>query len=58
MFYIKPDFYDKFKCIAEKCTDNCCIGWEIDIDENALEKYNAIEGGFGEELKKKNNYIR
>lgn len=53
MFYIKPDFYDKFKCIAEKCTDNCCIGWEIDIDENALEKYNAIEGGFGEELKKK-----
>ena len=51
MFYIKPDFYDKFKCIAEKCTDNCCIGWEIDIDENALGKYNSINGSFGEELK-------
>ncbi len=53
MFYIKPDFYDKFKCIAEKCTDNCCIGWEIDIDENALGKYNSINGSFGEELKGK-----
>ena len=53
MFYIKPDFYDKFKCIAEKCTDNCCIGWEIDIDENALGKYNSINDGFGEELKGK-----
>ncbi len=53
MFYIKPDFYDKFKCIAEKCTDNCCIGWEIDIDENAKEKYNSLKSSFGEELKEK-----
>lgn len=53
MFYIKPDFYDKFKCIAEKCTDNCCIGWEIDIDEIALEKYNSLTGAFSEELKEK-----
>ncbi len=53
MFYIKPDFYDKFKCIADKCTDNCCIGWEIDIDEIALEKYNSLTGAFSEELKEK-----
>ncbi len=53
MFYIKPDFYDKFKCIAEKCTDNCCIGWEIDIDDVALEKYWSLKNNFGEELKGK-----
>lgn len=53
MFYIKPDFYDKFKCIADKCTDNCCIGWEIDIDENAKEQYNSLNSSFGKELKEK-----
>ena len=32
-----PDYYSEFSCIADKCSDNCCIGWEIDIDENSLE---------------------
>ena len=50
MFTIKPDFYDSFKCIADKCTDSCCIGWEIDVDENALEKYNTINTDFGEKI--------
>ena len=42
MFTIKPDFYDSFKCIADKCTDSCCIGWEIDVDKNAIQR---IESG-------------
>lgn len=50
MFTIKPDFYDDFKCIADKCTDSCCIGWEIDVDETALEKYNKINTDFGEKI--------
>ena len=29
-----PTFYRDFKCIANRCTDSCCIGWEIDIDED------------------------
>ena len=20
-----PDYYDEFQCIADKCSDNCCI---------------------------------
>ena len=20
-----PDYYDRFRCIASRCTDNCCI---------------------------------
>jgi len=51
MFYIKPDFYDDFKCIAGRCTDNCCIGWEIDVDEASLEKYNKINTLFGDKIR-------
>jgi lysine-N-methylase len=36
-----PDFYKKFKCIADKCTDSCCVGWEIEVDEKTLAKYKA-----------------
>ena len=53
MFTIKPDFYDEFKCIADKCTDSCCIGWEIDVDEISLEKYNKINTDFGEKIRSK-----
>ncbi len=35
-----PEYYKEFVCIADKCTHSCCIGWEIDIDETAMEKYN------------------
>lgn len=34
-----PSIYKNFKCIAEKCQHNCCIGWEIDVDRQTLEKY-------------------
>lgn len=47
-----PDYYDKFKCIAGACKHNCCIGWEIDIDEFTLDYYNSVEGEMGEKLKK------
>ncbi len=53
MINIKPSFYNDFKCIAEKCTDNCCIGWEIDIDNKTLDKYKSLSGKFGEELREK-----
>ena len=51
MFTVKPDFFDNFKCIADKCSDSCCIGWEIDVDDVALEKYNKINTDFGEEIR-------
>lgn len=47
MIFIKPLFYDEFKCIGSACTDNCCIGWEIDVDDDTLDKYKKIQGGFG-----------
>ena len=51
MFTVKPDFYDNFKCIAGECTDSCCIGWEIDVDETAFEKYNKINTPIGENIR-------
>ena len=46
-----PNYYEKFKCIADKCRHNCCIGWEIDIDEDTLFLYNSLEGEFADKIR-------
>ena len=46
-----PDFYDSFQCIAGKCTDTCCVGWEIDIDEASAKRYASIKSDFGDTLR-------
>lgn len=46
-----PSYYKEFQCIAGKCRDSCCIGWEIDIDEDTEAYYRSVEGAFGEKLK-------
>lgn len=50
MKLIAPDYYTKFQCIAGKCKHNCCIGWEIDIDEYTLSYYESIISGKQEEM--------
>lgn len=47
---IYPDYYRKFKCIADRCTDSCCIGWEIDIDSESVERYKKCGGDLGRRL--------
>lgn len=42
-----PSYYSEFKCIADKCKHNCCIGWEIDIDEDTYKKYLLLDSGYG-----------
>jgi lysine-N-methylase len=51
MKYIFPDYYKEFECIKGLCRHNCCIGWEIDIDDNAAAAYASLKGPFGEKLK-------
>lgn len=46
-----PDYYKNFKCIASECTDTCCAGWEVDVDEKAQEYYVTVEGDFGKRLR-------
>lgn len=35
----RPDYYDEFVCIADKCKNTCCAQWEIDVDEVSLERF-------------------
>lgn len=49
---LEPDFFADFRCIAGRCTDSCCIGWEIDVDEETLEQYENLPGELGEELRR------
>lgn len=45
-----PKYYKDFSCIADKCRHSCCIGWEIDIDSEAMEKYLSLTDGYGKEI--------
>lgn len=46
MRYVKPDYFDAFRCTADKCPDTCCAGWQIMIDEESLEKYEQDKSAF------------
>lgn len=46
-----PKYLNKFKCIADKCEDTCCAGWEIVIDEETYDYYENLSGSFGERLR-------
>ncbi|MBR6503152.1 MAG: flagellin lysine-N-methylase [Clostridia bacterium] len=50
MTIITPNYYKKFKCIADKCKHSCCIGWEIEIDDVTAQKYKAVTGDFSSRL--------
>lgn len=54
MKVLKPFYYDKFKCTANECIDNCCSNWRINIDEKTYKKYKKLKGEWG---KKINNNI-
>ena len=44
MLYTIPDYYKEFTCIADKCQDTCCAGWQIVVDKKSLLKYKEICG--------------
>lgn len=46
-----PRYYLDFACIADRCRHSCCIGWEIDVDEETLLRYERLDGAFGERLR-------
>ena len=52
MLTVRPDHYDEFHCIADKCRHSCCKGWEIDIDDESLQRFLSADGQFGEKLKR------
>lgn len=51
MLFVRPDFYEDFACLASRCRHSCCIGWEIDIDEQTLSHWQYYGGAFWEKLR-------
>jgi lysine-N-methylase len=47
-----PDYYKKFKCIANLCPDSCCQGWDVVVDEKSENYYDSVQGSFGEKIRK------
>ncbi|HAS73462.1 MAG TPA: hypothetical protein DCS67_04900, partial [Clostridiales bacterium UBA8960] len=37
-----PRYMLNFKCIGGDCEDNCCIGWDVDIDKETYIKYKNV----------------
>ena len=48
--------YEQFRCLMDRCAHTCCAGWEIDIDEESLERYRRTGGTIGEKLREKINW--
>ena len=45
--------YDSFLCTAQGCRHNCCLGgWEIELDEETVRKYQTVSGEMGEKLRR------
>ena len=51
MKVVKPDFYDRFRCLAGACPDSCCHEWEVDVDDEAAARYLALKGPLGDRLR-------
>ncbi len=51
MRYTFPHYFEQFRCVAAECTDTCCAGWAIMIDEDSLQRYAELEGSFGNRVK-------
>ncbi len=47
-----PDYFKKFTCIADKCTDTCCAGWDVVIDGESLEYYRNLGGDYGAKIRR------
>lgn len=56
MKLVVPEYFKKFHCIADKCKDSCCIGWEIDIDDETANNYIHVPGKFGDKLRSNINF--
>ena len=53
MLYVKPEYYEKFACVADRCEATCCAGWQIVIDEAAGERYKSEQGEYGVVLRER-----
>lgn len=46
-----PDYYERFHCLAGGCPQSCCIGWEVEIDDDTAAWYAQAAGALGDKLR-------
>lgn len=39
----RASYLKDFQCIGGICEDNCCIGWDVEIDERSYNKYQKLK---------------
>ena len=48
----KPDYFDRFRCLAGRCPDSCCQEWEVQVDTDSAASYRALPGTLGDCLRR------
>lgn len=43
-----PACYEQFHCVAAACSDSCCAGWQVDVDDSSWKRYQKEKGDFGD----------
>lgn len=51
MLITKPDYFDRFQCIAGNCPDSCCKEWAVQVDDASAALYRSIPGALGDRLR-------
>ena len=51
MLIYKPDYFDRFRCIAGACPDSCCKEWDVQVDAVSAEYYRSLPGDLGDKLR-------
>lgn len=51
----QPDYYNKFKCIADKCSITCCQEWKIAVDDATNRKWMKLSFSTDKLSEKSNN---
>lgn len=51
MYITKPEYFDRFRCIAGDCPDSCCKEWKVQVDEASAEYYRSLSGALGDRLR-------
>ena len=47
----KPEYFDRFRCIAAACSDSCCKEWDVLVDDATAETYLGMPGPLGEAIR-------
>lgn len=51
MLITKPDYFDRFRCVAGACPDSCCKEWEVQVDAASARFYRSLPGALGDRLR-------